>query len=99
MVFEGDLTLVNLDKPNDIRIYKLYVDVKPKEIWSTLEFFCPVKETIIQKISLDNNSDKDWMIKDQITGQTNRFFKVGNDKRIPKLSIRYNTHFLSNRKN
>jgi hypothetical protein len=32
MVFEGDLTLVNLDKPNDIRIYKLYVDVKPKEI-------------------------------------------------------------------
>ena len=87
MVYEGDITLVNLDKPNDIRIYKLYVDVKPKEIRATLEFFCPVKETIIQKIPIDNKSDKDWMIKGEITGQTNGFFKVDNDKRIPKHSI------------
>ena len=27
------------------------------------------------------------MIKDEITGQTNGFFKVDNDKRIPKHSI------------
>ena len=87
MVYEGDITLVNLDKPNDIRIYKLYVDVKPKEIRATLEFFCPVKETIIQKIPIDNKSDKDWMIKGEITGQTNGFFRVDNDKRIPKHSI------------
>ena len=87
MVYEGDITLVNLDKPNDIRIYKLYVDVKPKEIRATLEFFCPVKETIIQKIPIDNKSDKDWMIKAEIAGQTNGFFKVDNDKRIPKHSI------------
>ena len=87
MVYEGDITLVNLDKPNDIRIYKLYVDVKPKEIRATLEFFCPVKETIVQKIPIDNKSDKDWMIKGEITGQTNGFFKVDNDKRIPKHSI------------
>ena len=87
MVYEGDITLVNLEKPNDIRIYKLYVDVKPKEIRATLEFFCPVKETIIQKIPIDNKSDKDWMIKAEITGQTNGFFKVDSDKRIPKHSI------------
>ena len=87
MVYEGDIILTNLDKPNDIRIYKLYVDVKPKEIRATLEFFCPVKETIIQKIPIDNKSDKDWMIKGEITGQTNGFFKVDIDKRIPKHSI------------
>ena len=52
MIYEGDITLTNLDKPNDIRIYKLYVDVKPKEIRATLEFFCPLKEKITQKISL-----------------------------------------------
>ena len=87
MVYEGDITLVNMEKPNDIRIYKLYVDVKPKEIRATLEFFCPVKETIIQKIPIDNKSDKDWMIKAEIAGQTNGFFKVDSDKRIPKHSI------------
>ena len=87
MVYEGDIILTNLEKGNDIRIYKLYVDVKPKEIRATLEFFCPVKETIIQKIPIDNKSDKDWMIKAEITGQTNGFFKVDNDKRIPKHTI------------
>ena len=76
MVYEGDIILTNIEKPNDIRIYRLYVDVKPKEIKATLEFFCPVKETIVQKIPIDNKSDKDWMIKGEITGQTNGFFKL-----------------------
>ena len=87
MVYEGEIILTNIDKPNDIRIYKLYVDVKPKEIRATLEFFCPVKETIIQKIPIDNKSDKDWMIKSEITGQTNGYFRVESDKRIPKHSV------------
>jgi disulfide oxidoreductase YuzD len=87
MVYEGEIILTNIEKPNDIRIYKLYVDVKPKEIKATLEFFCPVKETIVQKIPIDNKSDKDWMIKSEITGQTNGYFRVEADKRIPKHSI------------
>ena len=68
-------------------MYKLYVDVKPKVIRATLEFFCPVKETIIQKIPIDNKSDKDWIIKGELSGPTNGFFKHESDKRIPKHSI------------
>ena len=59
MVYEGDITIRNIDKPNDIRIYKLYVDVKPKDIKATLEFFCPLNETIEQKIPIENKSDND----------------------------------------
>ena len=87
MIYEGDITLTNLDKPNDIRIYKLYVDVKPKEIRATLEFFCPLKEKITQKIPIENKSDKDWIIQSEITGQTRGFFKVEADKKINKHSI------------
>ena len=87
MVYEGDIILTNLEKPHDIRVYKLYVDVKPKVIRATLEFFCPVKETIIQKIPIDNKSDKDWIIKGELSGPTNGFFKHESDKRIPKHSI------------
>ena len=57
MVYEGDIILTNLEKPNDIRIYKLFVDVKPKEIRATLEFFCPLKESITQKIPIENKRD------------------------------------------
>ena len=87
MVYEGDIILTNLEKPNDIRIYKLFVDVKPKEIRATLEFFCPLKESITQKIPIENKSDKDWIIKGEISGQTNGFFRVESDKRIPKHTI------------
>ena len=87
MIYEGDITLTNLDKPNDIRIYKLYVDVKPKEIRATLEFFCPLKEKITQKIPIENRSDKDWIIQSEITGQTHGFFRVEADKKINKHSI------------
>ena len=87
MIYEGDIILTNLDKPNDIRIYKLFVDVKPKEIRATLEFFCPLKETITQKIPIENKSDKDWIIKAEISGGATGFFRVENDKRIPKHGI------------
>ena len=87
MIYEGDITLTNLDKPNDIRIYKLFVDVKPKEIRATLEFFCPLKEQITQKIPIENKSDKDWLIQAEITGQTKGFFRVETEKRIPRHTI------------
>ena len=54
MVYEGDIILTNLEKPNDIRIYKLFVDVKPKEIRATLEFFCPLKESITVSLAFCN---------------------------------------------
>ena len=87
MVYEGDIVLTNMDKPNDIRVYKLYVDVKPKEIRATLEFFCPMKEKITQKIPIENKSDKDWIIQSDITGDTNGFFYVAPDKKIIKKTI------------
>ena len=87
MVYEGDITLTNMDKPNDIRVYKLYVDVKPKEIRATLEFFCPLKEKITQKIPIENKSDKDWIIQSEITGDSLNFFKVAPDKKILKKQI------------
>ena len=87
MVYEGDITIRNIDKPNDIRIYKLYVDVKPKDIKATLEFFCPLNETIEQKIPIENKSDNDWLIKTELTGDITGFFKVDNDKKIKKHEI------------
>ena len=36
LTYEGDITLKNIDNPNDVRIYKLYIDVRPKDIKATL---------------------------------------------------------------
>ena len=87
MIYEGDIYLTNMDKPNDIRVYKLYVDVKPRDIKATLEFFCPLKEKITQKIPIENKSDKDWIIQGEITGDSNGFFNVPTEKRISKKTI------------
>ena len=87
MVYEGDITLTNMEKPNDIRVYKLFVDVKPKDIKATLEFFCPLKEKITQKIPIENKSEKDWIIQADITGDTSGFFTVSQDKKILKKTI------------
>jgi len=87
MVYEGDITVRNIEKPNDVRIYKLYIDVKPKDIKATLEFFCPLNETIEQKIPIENKSDNDWIIKTELTDDSNGFFKVENEKRIQKHKI------------
>ena len=84
MVYEGDITVRNIEKPNDVRIYKLYVDVKPKDIKATLEFFCPLNETIEQKIPIENKSDTDWVIKTELTQDVTNYFKVDNEKRIKK---------------
>ena len=87
MVYEGEINIKNIEKPNDIRIYKLYIDVKPKDIKATLEFFCPMNETIEQKIPIENKSDIDWVIKTELTGDTTGYFKVENEKKIPKHNI------------
>ena len=87
MIYEGDITLKNMDNPNDVRIYKLYIDVKPKDIKATLEFFCPRNEIIEQKIPIENRSDSDWVIKAELTNDETGYFKVENEKRILKHSI------------
>ena len=87
MIYEGDIYLTNMDKPNDIRVYRLYVDVKPKDIKATLEFYCPLKEKITQKIPIENKSDKDWIIQTDITGDSHGFFSIVPDKRILKKSV------------
>ena len=87
MVYEGDIYLTNMDKPNDIRVYKLFIDVKPKDIKATLEFFCPLKEKITQKIPIENKSDKDWIVQCEITGDTYGFFSVVPEKKIVKKAI------------
>ena len=87
MIYEGDITLKNMDNPNDVRIYKLYIDVRPKDIKATLEFFCPRNEIIEQKIPIENRSDSDWVIKTELTNDDTGYFKVENEKRILKHSI------------
>ena len=84
--YEGDFIIKNLDRPNDIRIYRLILEVKPKRIEATMEFLCPLKETIVQKIPINNSSDKDWLIRADLTGNTLGFFKHENEKRIAKKS-------------
>ena len=87
MIYEGDITLKNIDNPNDVRIYKLYIDVRPKDIRATLEFFCPKGEIIEQKIPIENRSDSDWVIKAELNNDDTGYFKVENEKRILKHSI------------
>jgi len=84
--YEGDFVLRNLDRPNDIRIYRLILEVKPKRIEATMEFLCPLKETIVQKIPINNSSDKDWLIRADLSGNIQGFFKHETEKRITKKS-------------
>ena len=84
-IYEGDIILRNIDKPNDIRVFKLAVNVKPKNIYAKLEFNCPVKQQIRQIIPIHNASDKDWIIKGDLF-QTHNFFQHEQDKKISKKS-------------
>lgn len=84
-VYEGDIILRNLDKANDIRVFKLIVSVKPKNIYAKLEFNCPVKQSIRQIIPIHNASDKDWIIKGELA-QTYNFFQHEPDKKINRKS-------------
>ena len=86
-IYEGDITLKNLSNPNDVRIYKLFIDAKPKDIKATLEFFCPRYETIEQKIPIDNKSDTDWVIKAELTKDETGYFKVEGEKKIMKHKV------------
>jgi len=83
---EGDIILRNMERQNDIRIYRIKMTVGPKNIRATLEFTCPVYEKISQKIPIQNNSDKDWIIKAELSQDLHNFFSGAPDKKISKKS-------------
>jgi len=85
---EGDITLRNIDKPNDIRVFRICVRVKPKQINATLEFVCPVGLEISQKIPIYNSSDKDWNIKVDLKDNY-EFFKGAPTKSVAKRASDY----------
>jgi len=85
---EGDITLRNIDKPNDIRVYRVVVKVKPKPINATLEFVCPVGLKISQKIPIYNNSDRDWRINVELKDNYD-YFKGSNFKIIQRRNTDY----------
>jgi hypothetical protein len=85
-IIRGEFIIRNLDKANDIRVYELIVDVKPRNIHAKLEFICPVKESIVQKIPIYNASDINWTIKGELTGAHSGFFKHDLERKINKKS-------------
>lgn len=84
--FEGEIVLKNQTIPSDIRIYKIQILVKPKQINSTLEFVCPVHQEILQELPFENKSDKEWYYKIELSDNIGNFFSAPSDKRIQKKS-------------
>ena len=71
--YDCDIILRNLDNPFDIRVIKVSVLVKPKNIFAKLEFNCPVNCEITQKIPIYNNSDVDWVVKFDLNDNCKQF--------------------------
>eukprot|EP00340_Litonotus_pictus_P011808 CAMPEP_0170538532 /NCGR_PEP_ID=MMETSP0209-20121228/103367_1 /TAXON_ID=665100 ORGANISM="Litonotus pictus, Strain P1" /NCGR_SAMPLE_ID=MMETSP0209 /ASSEMBLY_ACC=CAM_ASM_000301 /LENGTH=996 /DNA_ID=CAMNT_0010840245 /DNA_START=2240 /DNA_END=5228 /DNA_ORIENTATION=- len=97
---EGDLILRSTDRTNDVRIYKLIVKVKPKNIQGTLVFNCPVGQEIVQKIPIHNNNDKDCVVKAELNQTPSRgYFACYPEKRIAKgHTEHFNLKFSPNEK-
>ena len=89
--FEGDIILTNTNNNIvDIRVYKLIINVKPKNINAKLMFNCPINQQIIQEIPFQNQSDTDWLLKCDliyISDPNYPFFSCLPDKKIHKNSI------------
>ena len=85
-IYEGEITLRNIDKPLDIRVLKISVLVKPKNIYGTIEFICPIGQEIVQTIPFYNGSDKEWFLKIELIKNSLNYFYVDQDKKIPKKS-------------
>ncbi len=62
-VYDCDIILRNLDNPLDIRLIKVQVLVKPRNIFGKMEFNCPVLCDITQEIPIYNSSEVDWNVK------------------------------------
>ena len=71
--YDGDIIVRSADNPNDIRVYKVYVIVKPKNIEATIEFCTPIGCRIVQKIPIRNPSDSEWKISAELTDPSTYF--------------------------
>lgn len=89
---QGDLILQNSNFPNDIRIYRVIVKVKPQKVTQRLEFNIPLNEEITQEIPFNNfNSDKDhFYTAELLNGKGTSFYINQNDlKVVTKSSASY----------
>lgn len=85
--FEGEIILKNqFNKITDIRVYKIVLTVKPKNIYTKMIFNCPLGQEIVQKIPVYNSSDADWLLKAEIipSNPKQNFFSGLTDKKISK---------------
>lgn len=87
--YEGEIILKNsMSKLVDVRVFKIILTVRPKNIFSKLVFNCPVGQQIVQKIPILNNSECDWIIKVELINNDAKhaYFSGPQDKKISKKS-------------
>lgn len=72
-------------KKTDIRIYDIFVSVKPKRNIINLEMLAYARGETKQDIPIVNNSDKDWMVKVTLT-QDQKDFSATKDFSVRKKS-------------
>ncbi|CAD8106047.1 unnamed protein product [Paramecium primaurelia] len=70
--------ILTLKNKFDIRRYKLTAQVLPKVVKATLEFRIPARQQVIQEVPIVNGSDKDWVIKVQLTQSGDNLFQCPN---------------------
>jgi len=75
-IYECDIVIKSLENPNDVRLIKLSVNVKPKNIYGKIEFNCPVLCEIIQKIPIYNDSEFEWNVKYELSDNCNLFVNI-----------------------
>jgi len=75
-IYECDIVIKSLENPTDVRLIKLSVNVKPKNIYGKIEFNCPVLCEIIQKIPIYNNSEFEWNVKYELSDNCNFFVNI-----------------------
>jgi hypothetical protein len=45
---------------NDIRVFRIFLNIIPKPLKLDLEIKCPARNTVSQMVPIINKSDKDW---------------------------------------
>ena len=63
----GSLIILKNSLKTDVRVYRLTVTVAPKVVKATLEMKVPGGDEVRQEIPIVNNTEKDWLIKANLT--------------------------------
>lgn len=69
---------------SDVRVYKVIVNVKPKNITGNITITCPINQCISQLIPFTNKNDKECLIKSDITQHPRHYFSIESEKKIHK---------------